>query len=253
MEEQEPMKNTLHIDELIHYLKEQQPVSTEDLLKFYHQYTPDLPIATLRWRIYELKKKGVIYSPKRGLYAFNEKQIFQLKPTKKMDEIANLLQENFPYVPFSIYPTKWIGAFSNHLYQTDNIVVEIDADVLDASFHFLKEKYPNTFLSPEQKIYDYYISPQEENIIVTRLYVDAPLNKIQNNFYTPKLEKVVIDLLISDPLIYPAGAFEVDTIIMNILNMYHINFSTLNRYARKRNAEKVLEKLRLTGGGAETK
>lgn len=42
-------------------------------------------------------------------------------------------------------------------------------------------------------MYNYYISPQEENTIVNQLHVDAPLNKVNNNFYTPKLEKLLIE------------------------------------------------------------
>ncbi|WP_368645699.1 DUF6577 family protein [Alkalibacterium putridalgicola] len=242
------MRNALHINDLIEFLKKNHPINTQDFLDFYHQFDPDLPITTLRWRIYELKKEGVIFSPKRGLYALNEKKLFQPKPTKKMTELAHLLQGKFPYVDFSIYPTKWIGNLSSHVYQTDNLIVEIDADVLEAAFHFLKENYPNTFLSPDQKMYDYYISPQEENIIVKRLYVDSPLNKINNNYYTPKLEKLIVDLLINDPIILPIGVSDIRTVIMNILDTYSINYSTLNRYAKKRNAEKSLEKLHLKGG-----
>lgn len=244
------MRNALHINELINFLKKNQPINTQDFLDFYHQFDPDLPITTLRWRIYKLKQKEVIFSPKRGLYALNEKELFQPKPTKKMTELAQIIQEKFPYVNFSIYPTKCIGNLSSHVYQTDNIIVEIDADVLDSAFHFLKENFPNTFLSPEQMMYDYYISAKEKNIIVKRLHVDSPLNKIQNNYYTPKIEKLIIDLLINDPIILPIGASEIHTIIMNIVDTYSINYSTLNRYAKKRNAEKPLEKLHLKGGSA---
>lgn len=82
---------------------------------------------------------------------------------------------------------------ATHLIQTNNLIVEIDADVLDAAFYFLKEQHPNTFLSPDQKMYNYYISPQEENVIVNQLHVDASLNKVNDNFYTPKLEKLLIE------------------------------------------------------------
>lgn len=242
------MKTALHTKDLIIFLKNNLTVTTQDLLGFYHQFNSDLPINTLRWRIYELKQQGIIYSPKRGLYALNKKESFQPIPTQKMEELANLLQEKFPSVRFSIYPTKWVGNLSNHVYKTNNLVIEIDVDVLDAAFHFLKEHFPNTFLSPEQKMYDYYILPQEENIIINRLHVDAPLNKIKKNYYTPKLEKLIIDLVINDPVIFPVGTTEIKTIITNALDTYNINYSTLTRYANKRNAKQKLDKLISLGG-----
>lgn len=242
------MEKALHKKDLIIFLKNNPTVTTQEFLDFYRQFNPDLPINTLRWRIYELKQQGIIYSPKRGIYALNKKEPFQPIPTQKMEELATLLQEKFPYVRFSIYPTKWVGNLSNHVYKTNNLVIEIDADILDAAFHFLKEHFPNTFLSPEQKMYDYYILPQEENIIINRLHVDAPLNKIRKNYYTPKLEKLIIDLVINDPVIFPVGVAEVKTIITNALDTYNINYSTLTRYANKRNAKQKLDKLIPLGG-----
>ncbi|QXN87258.1 hypothetical protein KV134_01980 [Tetragenococcus halophilus] len=242
------MKNALHVKELEEFLKKQQLVSTQDLLNFYHQFNPELPISTLRWRIYELKQQGIIYSPMRGEYALKEKKQFHPKRTKRMDEIANLLQEKFPYVKFSIYPTKWVSNLSNHIYQTDNIIVETDIDVLDAAFYFLQENFSNTFLSPDQEMYDYYVSTQEENIIVTRLHFDAPLYKVNDNYYTPKLEKLIVDLLINDPVILPISYSEINTIIMNAIDTYSINFSTLARYAKKKKQSKRLNKLHLIGG-----
>lgn len=237
------MTKALHKKDLIIFLKNNPIVTTQELFDFYHQFNPDLPISTLRWRIYELKKQGIIYSPKRGGYALNKKESFQPEPTQEMEKLASLLQERFPYAPFSIYSTRWIGNLSNHVYKTNNLVIEIDADILDATFHFLKEHFPNTFLSPEQKMYDYYILPQEENIIINRLHVDAPLNKIRANYHTPKLEKLIVDLVINDPIIFPIGVAEVKTIITNALEVYNINYSTLTRYANKRNAKQKLDKL----------
>lgn len=242
------MEKSLYKEELIFFLKKNSTITTQEFFNFYRQFNPDLPINTLRWRIYKLKQQGIIYSPKRGLYALNNKKLFQPVPTQKMEELANLLQEKFPYVRFSIYPTKWFGNLSNHVYKTNNLVIEIDADALDAAFYFLKEHFPNTFLSPEQKMYDHYILPQEENIIINRLHVDAPLNKIRENYYTPKLEKLIIDLLINNPIIFPVGTAEVKTIITNALDTYNINYSTATRYANKRNARKKLDKLISLGG-----
>lgn len=56
-----------------------------------------------------------------------------------MTDLAKQLKEKFPYVRFSIYPTQWISNLMNHLIQANNLIVEIDADVLDAAFYFLKE------------------------------------------------------------------------------------------------------------------
>ncbi|WP_206856562.1 winged helix-turn-helix domain-containing protein [Candidatus Enterococcus mangumiae] len=245
------MSSNLYKNELINYLKNKSEISTEELHMFYRQFTPNLPMNTLRWRIYTLKQQGLIYSPKRGVYALSEKETFTPAPNDKILHIANLLQTKFPYVDFSIYSTRYIGNLSNHVYQTNNLIIEIEIDTLDASFHFLKDQFPNTFVSPDQKMYDYYISPSEENIIINRLYVDAPLNKFDGNFYIPKIEKLIVDLLVNNPIILPISSAEIQTIISTILNTYNINYSTLTRYAKKRNVNQELKQILAKKGEEE--
>lgn len=242
------MNKNLHREELSAFLEKKATINMQEFLKFYQQFDPSIPLNTLRWRVYELKQQGIIYSPKRGLYALNKKKSFQPKLTEKMEELANLLQLKFPYARFSIYSTKWISNFSNHIYQTNNLIVEIDGDVIDAAFHFLKEHFPNTFIAPEQKMYDYYISPQAENIIINRLHVDAPLIKVKENYYLPKLEKLIIDLLVNNPVVLPIESKEITTIIANIIDVYNINYSTLTRYANKRYVKHKIDKLLSTEG-----
>lgn len=242
------MSNTFRINELERYLQDKKVATTQELLTFYQKFEPNLSINTLRWRIWALKQQGIIHSPRRGRYALQEKKAFAPKLPPQVNELAQLLETKFPYVKFSIYPSQWLNNFSNHVYQTHNIIVEIDVDVLEAAFHFLKEKFDHTFLSPDQNMYNYYISPQEENIIIARLYADAPLIKIKGNHYMPKLEKLIVDLLLNDPIIFPVSESEIKTIIKNAIATYNINQSTLKRYAKKRYAENKLENLHLTEG-----
>lgn len=234
------MSSALKQSELENFLRQNQFVTTQQLLKFYREFEPDLKVNTLRWRIYHLKQANVIYSPKRGVFSLQKKKMFMSEETEKMKDLAQLIQEKYPYVNFSVYPTEWLSDFTEHIYQSKNIILEVDIDALSSVFHFVKERYPNVYLSPDKGIYDLYISPREENIIVNRLYVDAPLKRIRGNYYLPKLEKLVIDLIVNEPLILPVGVSEVKAIITNVCGKYNLNYSTLLRYAKKRHAEKKL-------------
>lgn len=242
------MTDALKIDELKVFLKSNQPVNTKELLHFYQQFVPTLKINTLRWRIYELKKLDIIYSPQRGFYALQEKKKFIPSATELIETISKSVQDRFPYAKFSIFSTQWLTNFSNHMYQSKNIILEVEIDVIDAVFHFLNEEFPNVFLLPDQKMYDYYISPQQENIIITRLYVDAPLSQIEGSYYIPRLEKLLVDLVINTPVILPISQSEIKTIITNVLEVYNINYSTLSRYAKKRGIEKRLVEFNLSKG-----
>lgn len=168
-----------------------------------------------------------------------------------MEKIASLLKERFPYVRFNIYLTRWFNQLTNHIYQTNNLIVEIDGDVLETAFYFLRERYPNTFLSPNQEMYDHYILSQETNLMVNRLHVDAPLLKVSENYFMPKLEKIIVDLVINDPVIFPVETAEIKNMIENALDVYEINYSTLFRYAEKRKAKQRLGDLKGLGEGEE--
>ncbi|PTQ84181.1 hypothetical protein C8U37_11099 [Trichococcus patagoniensis] len=234
------MSSALKLSELVSFLKQNQLVSTQQLLEFYRTFEPDIKATTLRWRIYHLKQANVIYTPKRGMYALQGKKAFQPEQTEKMQNLAQTIQAKYPYVNFSIYPTEWLADLTEHVYQSRNIILEVDADALNSVFHFVKEQYPNVYISPDKGIYDLYISPREENIIVNRLYVDAPLNRVEGNYHLPKLEKLLVDLIINDPLILPVSESDVKTVITNAREKYNVNHSTLLRYARKRRIEQKL-------------
>lgn len=234
------MTSKLRLNELGIFLKQNQPVSTEQLLQFYQIFEPDIKVNTLRWRIYQLKQNNVLYSPSRGQFALPEKQVFQPEQTKKMIELAEMIQEKYPYANFSVYPTEWLSNLADHIYLSKNIILEVDNDALESVFHFLKQQYRNIYLDPDEKFYDLYISPQEENIILKRLYVDAPRNRINENYHIPKLEQLLVDLIINDPMILPIGASEVKKIIANARDKYNLNYSTIQRYAKKRRVEKAL-------------
>jgi hypothetical protein len=234
------MSSALKLSELESFLKRNQLVSTQQLLEFYQTFEPDIKVTTLRWRIYHLKQAGVIYTPKRGMYALQGKKAFLPEQTEKMQNLAQAIQAKYPYVNFSIYPTEWLSDLTEHVYQSRNIILEVDADALHSVFHYVKEQYPNVYLSPGKGIYDIYISPREENIIVNRLYVDAPLNRVEGNYHLPKLEKLLVDLIINEPIILPIGESEGKTVVANAREKYNVNYSTLLRYAKKRHIEKKL-------------
>ena len=69
------MYDTLHIEELYNALGNSIQLSSYDIADFYHTYSPNMPISTIRWKIHSLVDKGIIYPVGRGLYQFGRKNI----------------------------------------------------------------------------------------------------------------------------------------------------------------------------------
>lgn len=228
------MTTTFKIKELKRYLRNHQPVDTKQLLQFYRSFDFSLSFSTLRWRIHELKKREIIYSPKRGQYALREKEAFPQYETPEMKDLARLIQVNYPEVKFSIFTTEWLTRFSDYTYFYHNLVVDVEGQSLNNVFQLIKQHHSNVFLSPDETKYRYYLSPDQENIIVNRLHVDAPLNNIDSHYYVPKFEKLIVDLMINSPIILMISKHEMKHILTRAQEKHHINFSTLRRYAKKR-------------------
>lgn len=228
------MNTTFRIKELKLFLKNRQPVKTIELVQFYRSFDSTISFNTVRWRIHELKKMQVIYSPARGQFALQEKQAFLHNETQKMKQLAKVIQTNHPATRFSIYSTEWLTRFSDFTYPYSNLIVDIEGKSMHAVYRSIQNSYSNVFLSPNETKYDYYISPKRENIIVNRLYVDAPLRRLDSFYYLPKLEKILVDLMINEPIILMLSKYETKQIITKIQTTYNINYSTFKRYAEKR-------------------
>lgn len=180
----------------------------------------------------------VIYSPARGKYALQEKETFLHKQTQSIKRLAKVVQKNHPTTKFSIYSTECLTRFSKLTYPANNLIIDVEGSSLKTTYQSIKTTYSNAFLFPEEANYRHSISPERENIIVNRLYADAPLTNIDSFYYVPKLEKILIDLIINDPIILMISKHEMKQILTHIHNTYNINYSTLKRYAKKRYLDK---------------
>ncbi|MFH1356381.1 MAG: hypothetical protein ABII18_04525, partial [bacterium] len=56
------------IASFLNHFKSNQTFTAKDVVEFFHAHDETLPETTIHWRIYHLKKQGVIESLGRGLY-----------------------------------------------------------------------------------------------------------------------------------------------------------------------------------------
>ena len=62
----------LHIEELKKEFKDMQSLNTNDIVKFYRIYEPELKTTTINWRIYALVQMGVLARIGRGKFSLGE-------------------------------------------------------------------------------------------------------------------------------------------------------------------------------------
>ena len=131
--------------------------------------------------------------------------------------------------------------FMTHQPGQNLIVVEAEKDACESVFNRLREKYTGrVFLDPTRSLMENYVLPQASPIIVLPLISESP-RTTNNNIPSPKLEKILVDILVDENIFFAFQGVELSTIYENAFNTYWLNQRTMFRYARRRKAGKTLQ------------
>lgn len=198
---------------------------------------PQIKIATVNWRIYDLVQRGVLNRVGRGKLALGEGKIYLPEISAKIKSIHSKLKKEFPYLQICIWNTSCFNEFMIHQPGRFYILIEVEKEATQSVFFYLKEeKYP-VFVDPTEDIFEKYLSEEKENLIVKSLVTEAPLQKVAG-LNTVTIEKMLVDIF-SDELIFSAQqGSEMKTIFLEALSKYSVNENRMLRYAdRKRKKE----------------
>lgn len=183
--------------------------------------------------LYRMVEAGDIIRVAKGLYsrALN-KAVFKAIPNEKEITIFKQLKDNFPYAPFCLYNGAVLSSIQHHLSANNVTYVETDRSAIESVFNFLRNEDDNVWLSPDSDFIYRYIDLSKEGIVIKPLITESPL-QIINGIPTPTLEKLLVDIRKDADFSYFYGT-EVDRMLENARNIYAINDTRLNRYARRR-------------------
>ncbi len=230
-------------NKLIEKFKDKKVFSRNELYDFYTQFEPNLNKNTFAWRIFNLKQKNIIKPVKRGYYTLSNKPVFQPEISKRLYNLAKFFSNELAQINFCIWESKWLNEFSRHQSNKNLIIIEMEAENswLEMFYFKVKEKEKkygiNTFLNPDQKTFDYYISQTHNPVVIKKLISRSPCTKTsvkKTKVTTPKLEKILVDIYADKELFYLYQGSELVHIYQNALENYTINFTTLFNYAKRR-------------------
>ncbi len=226
---------------LIQEFKGREFFTRKELLDFYRTYEPELKEGTFGWRIYDLKNRNIIKPLKRGLYVISNKPKYKPDISPGLLKIAKQLSEKFHEVKHCVWETIWLNEFVKHQTNKSIVFIEIEKGFEESLFYTLKDnRHTDVFVKPREREIDFYITVSNQPIVIKNLLTRAPLiNRSTNNikFYTPTLEKILVDLFTEDQLFYYVQGSELINIYENALNNYTINFTKLFSYAKRRERE----------------
>ena len=229
----------------IEEFKNRDAFSRKELFDFFRYFEPDLKEGTFGWRIYDLKNKNIIKSIRRGYYTISYKPKYKPEISGEILKLAKVITERFEDVKYCIWDTDWINEFTQHQSGKKLIIIEIEKDFVESLYYELKDSFRFDFyLNPDEKAIDFYISESQNPVVIKKLITRSPISKRKEKkikFYTPLLEKILVDLFTENKLFYFYQGAELMHVYENALKTYTPNYTKLFSYAKRREREQGIK------------
>jgi len=223
---------------LIQAFKNKSTFTKAELRSFYETFEPKLKESTLKWRIYDLKKTRVIRELKRGLYTTQILPHYKPKISITLQNVLKTIAERYTEVVFCGWETAWLNSFSRHQASRSIVIIEIEKDLLETLFFDLKSKFDySLFINPSKDEIKYQIAEDADPIVIKKLITRSPIDKYryENNVHKiPTIEKMMVDLLCDEDLLYAYQGTEMFHIWEKMIANYTFDFSQMMTYAKRR-------------------
>ncbi len=230
---------------VVNRFKDKSFFTREELYSFYKTFDPDLKETTFRWRIYELKKREIIKSLKRGVFVISGKTSYQPTVSSTLIQIIDKTSRSLDEIDYCIWETSWLNEFAQHQTSRSTIIIEIEKELEQTLFYELKDSIKNeVFLNPDEKTIDLYVSESKQPVVIKKLLTRAPVSKRTEqkvNYATPRLEKILVDIFTEKRLFYYLQGTELIHIYENAISTYAVNFTTLFSYAKRRERDQDIK------------
>ncbi len=232
-------------NKLIEEFKDREYFSRKELFDFFRHFEPDLKEGTFGWRIYDLKQRNIIQSPKRGIYVISYKPRYKPNISPNLLKSAKQITRKFNEIKHCVWETSWLNEFARHQAIRSILIIEIEKGFEESLFYDLKDRMSGeVFLNPDERVIDFYLAESNQPVVVKKLITRAPITRRSEkklSFYIPTLEKILVDLYSDEKLLYYLQGSDLIHIYENAITHYNINFTKLFSYAKRRKREQDIK------------
>ena len=228
------------IDTIANAFKDNKLLTKSELISWLKKVYHDVSEDTLSWRIYDLKERGLLESPGRGVYQLATREDFIPVFSNLSKRIAAMLVKELPLVNVCIWETRWLNVWMELQPAYNWTLVEAEKEALNAIFNHLPGLSKKVYLQPDRSIMELYVLSLNEAIIVKPLVSEAPLMR-EGKITTASPEKILVDI-VAEPDIFVGQQGELEHIFENMFSQTLIHQNRLLRYARRRKREAQVKK-----------
>lgn len=231
------MSDKIKISQINKLFESLPEITNTDIFLMYKEDEPNIPKATVNWRIYNLVQNGIIQRIGRGKYKLGQNNQYEVTESNKLKTVSKHISSLFPYIDYCVWELSEINKFLQHLINFDITFLDIERVGIDSAYSAFKEKNIKVF-----RIKDIIddLSDYSGYICIRPLVTEAPIN--HNKIKTAKLEKILVDLFCDKEFI-SFQSNEISHIFSNAFNNYTINESKLLRYANRKQKKEEIKKL----------
>ncbi|MCF6366578.1 MAG: hypothetical protein L3J35_10295 [Bacteroidales bacterium] len=229
-------------NKLVEKFSKKASFSREELFEFFKSFEPDLKEGTFGWRIYDLKKRDILKSVKKGYYAISQKQEYKACISNDIFKFSKKMAELYKDLNFCIWETSILNEFSQHQSGKNIILFEVEKDFVESVFYEFNDSFKkhDIFVNPSEKVISRYVAGSNNAVIFKQLITRSPVYEQMHKkvkTYSPYLEKILVDLYCEDRLFYFYIGSELLHIYENAIKKYSINYSRMFNYAKRRGRE----------------
>ena len=242
--------------QLVEYFSDQPYIARRELFAFYAKYEPDLKETNFTWRIYDLKKKGILKQVKRGMYAISYKPKYTPMITDQLTKLTKIVAKEYDDINYCIWSTEWLNDFTQHQLGKFFTILEVERYFLESVFENYRElNHLRVYLMPDELAMERYVDGKN-TLIIKPLVSRSPClttnleGKPKDKFQIPSLEKMLVDVFCDSKIFIAVQGREMAHIYGNAISRYNINFTKLFSYAKRRGREDVI-KAYITGNFPE--
>lgn len=240
------MKNESIIKTIQVFIKDKAYFSVKALRSYLDMQNVSYKDQTVIQYLYNLRDSEKIFNSGYGWYSTIPDSVLDISENSIVN-LAQLINEKFPFLDFSIWSTRQIFNYFHHLPAIHLIMIYTDSDALRSIFDFLIDKGYTVYNNPIKEILDRHWIPEQDTVILRPQISQAPVSGTKI-FQFATIEKILVDLYLEKSrLMYMDGA-EFERVLNNILFKNRVNISTLLRYAGRREVRKNFEKLLFKDG-----
>lgn len=199
-----------------------------------------MPDSTIKWKVYDMVKSGILNRSGRGLYRLGSARIYIPQRSPRVLKASKFLRKQFPLISYCVWDSELLNEFAQHLSSYHFILVDTERDASESVYLRLKEEFSGVFLRPSGALLSDVLPDFRLPLVVRYLTSESPLSERD---YLPvvTIEKILVDVFCDPEFYYLAGS-ERRALFSNAYYKYAINENKLLRYAARKGRKEEIQK-----------